>query len=669
MPSPLPVQRLRANRTAALGLPLLIYIALTLLLLGRARNWTTGFMGVGPDPLAYVWFLHWWPFAIAHGLNPFVTNYVWFPHGFNFAWAASVPFAALMMAPVTTLLGPVFSFNVLTLSAPVLGAWTMFLLCETITDDWLASLIGGYFYGFSSYELSQLLAHLNLDIICLVPLILLLCIRRVRGDMSGRVFIAGLAACLLAELGLSTEILATLCVFGALTWVVFFLCARKGEHVPMLRLAVEIVAAALITIILAAPFLYYLAKGFADVPAQINSAQDYVTDPRNFLIPTILTRFNRLYFLDVAQLFDGNASERGAYLGLPLILLVAIFFIGRIRRPYVLPLLVITVILTVCSLGPYLQTGPVPSQRALPWVLTQHVPLLHQLLASRFTMYIALCTAIAAALALTMARGWLRWANYGLAAAACASLLPAGNMLPWSPWPAAPFLTAPNIVAMLGKMPNVLVLPFADTGPGMAWQLDARMGFTQAGGYVGFVPAADAGYPAVAGLSAGDSSAAAINALEDFCVSHGVQYILLAPNTPPALASAILALRWPVQHETGVTIVKLPPYASLDYYALRGDYWASAAPVNWMGRKITITTRNAPLHLTLSGAWTRPSSTLRITVTDGTDISVYPIARDTVIPVTIPAHSAVTIAANEIWVPNKVTDPRQLSVTVELDGP
>ncbi len=29
------------------------------------------------DPAAYMWALSWWPHAIAHGLNPFVTHYLW----------------------------------------------------------------------------------------------------------------------------------------------------------------------------------------------------------------------------------------------------------------------------------------------------------------------------------------------------------------------------------------------------------------------------------------------------------------------------------------------------------------------------------------------------------------------------------------------------------------
>ncbi len=656
------------SRSAACGAALLIYAAVSLVLFGQNGSWSTTYRGMGPDPICFIWFLHWWPYAIHHGLNPFITNAVWVPHGFNLTWATSVPFPALVMAPVTYFFGPVVCFNLLTLAAPALAAWTAFLLCEYVTDDWLAALFGGYLYGFSSYELGQLLGHFNLDFICLVPVVLLLCIRRVRGDMSAPGFIAALTACLLAELGIATEILASLCLFGAVSWAVFLHFAAGEERARMWRLAQDIAVTAVITIILASPFLYYMAKGFADVPAQINAVQAYVTDPRNFFFPTIVTYFSTPYLLNISGTYDGNASEQGAYLGLPLILLVAVFFAARRHQPYVKPLALVTLLLILFTLGPHLQIGLRSSHVLLPWELTRHVPLIGELLPSRFTMYIALSTGIAAALALATARGPWRWVNYGLAVAACIVLYPNRSILSWWAWPSAPFLTAENVRATLGKLPNVLVLPFADAGPGMAWQLNARMSFQQTGGYVGFVPATEKADPAFAELRNGLGDAASINALQDLCVTHHVQYILLAPNTPPALSTAILALHWPVRVEPGVTIVTVPPAASLDYYTMTGDYWPSPAKDNWMGRQITIVTHQSPVHVTLSGAWTRPSPTLRMSVTNGTQTNTYPVTRSTVIPIDIPPHSTVTISANKTWVPDRFADPRHLSVTLELAG-
>jgi hypothetical protein len=277
-----------SRRPAVLGLPLVIYFAVTLLLFGRHQGWTNHYMGVGLDPVSFVWFLHWWPFAAAHGLNPFVTNYIWFPHGYNLTWATSVPFLALAMAPVTYLLGTVFTFNVLTAAAPALAAWTAFLLCEEVTNDWPGSLFGGCLFGFSAYEIGQHLGHLNLDFTCLVPLVLLVCILRVRGHISGRVFIPALTACLLAQFGISTEVLATVCVFGAVTWLVFLPFKRRAERRRMIHIDFEITLSAIITVILTSPNLYYMARGSADVPAQLNIAPAFVTDREIFTYPPIL---------------------------------------------------------------------------------------------------------------------------------------------------------------------------------------------------------------------------------------------------------------------------------------------------------------------------------------------------------------------------------------------
>ena len=48
-------------------------------------------VGGGSDPQLFVWSLGWWPHAVLHGQNPFVTHLLWAPHGSNLAWATSVP--------------------------------------------------------------------------------------------------------------------------------------------------------------------------------------------------------------------------------------------------------------------------------------------------------------------------------------------------------------------------------------------------------------------------------------------------------------------------------------------------------------------------------------------------------------------------------------------------
>ena len=45
----------------------------------------------GGDAKIYVWALAWWPHALSHGINPFLTKDVWAPTGTNLAWVTSLP--------------------------------------------------------------------------------------------------------------------------------------------------------------------------------------------------------------------------------------------------------------------------------------------------------------------------------------------------------------------------------------------------------------------------------------------------------------------------------------------------------------------------------------------------------------------------------------------------
>ncbi len=319
----------RVRRVLNLVLPFAFYFVLSMAFFDHTRDWVRNYRGEPGDPIAFIWFLYWWPFAISHHLSPFVSYYVWHPRGFNLTWATSVPSAALIGWPLTLLAGPVFTFNFWSMIAPALSAWAAFLLAWYVTYDWLAALVGGYLFGFSSYELGQLLGHLPIDLSCLVPFAALLCVRRVRGEISARTFVAALTAVLFIELGLSTEIVATLCVLGAIIWFIFLVCAPPIDRPALWQLSIDILVAAAITIVLAAPFFVYVIKGLPDVPPEINSPQVFSADLLNYIVPTAVARLGRSVFASVSSQFTGNASEQGAYLGLPLILLLAFHFRDR----------------------------------------------------------------------------------------------------------------------------------------------------------------------------------------------------------------------------------------------------------------------------------------------------------------------------------------------------
>ena len=43
------------------------------------------------DPELFVWSFAWWPHALLHGQNPFVTHAIWAPSGVDLAWANTLP--------------------------------------------------------------------------------------------------------------------------------------------------------------------------------------------------------------------------------------------------------------------------------------------------------------------------------------------------------------------------------------------------------------------------------------------------------------------------------------------------------------------------------------------------------------------------------------------------
>jgi hypothetical protein len=651
--------------------PLIIYMCFSYGYFGKGHSWTSEYLGDATDPIAYIWFIHWWSFAIAHHIGPFITTYVWFPGGDNLTWKASVPFAALMALPFTIFGGPVLSFNMLTLSAPAFAAWTAFLLARHLTRDWAASLIGGYLFGFSSYELGQLFGHLNLDMIFLVPVAVLLCVRRAQGQMGRWMFIVLLAMVFLAQLGLSTEILATLCLFGAVTWALFLLNAPRADRAGLWPLAIEIPAAAILMVLLALPFEIDMIKGFSDftsVPAP--EIAEYSSDLLGFITPTAITRLGRSVYGPEALLFNQNYSETGIYLGLPLIFLLTSYFVTKIEQPYVRALLATACVLVLFSLGPWLHVGGIQLALPMPWHLALRLPLIKSVMPERFSMYVALSTGIAAALWVATPAAWpkrglkLTWAGI-----ACVFVAPNLSIHRWTPWPVDPFFTPVHVRAALGKAPNVLILPFGPSGPDMAWQVDAGFGFTQSGGYTGAPPLSEDVWPLLYDFETDTVPPQFANDLAAFCATHHVDFILEGPGTPATIATAIGEQGWPQRRDGDIGIVQVPSPGRLTYYYVLGDYWPSGS-TGWMGRHVTIVNHSAPKTLTLTGDLNIQRA-VRVSVDDGSNHAIYSIARGAVQTIAVPADAIVTLTADRTYVADQLVhngDLRRLSVAIAIES-
>lgn len=192
---------------------LIFYMVMAIVTIGRHAvahpRTVCACVGSG-DPALFMWGLSWWPHAIAHGLNPFVSHYLWTPTGVNTAQDTLIPTAAFAMAPFTELLGPIFSYNALSIASPALSALTAYLLCRRLVGRELPAVAGGYLFGFSSYEFAQLMGHMHLVTIFLIPVMVHVALRRVDREISRRVYVVVMALLLILQAGLSTELLLSL---------------------------------------------------------------------------------------------------------------------------------------------------------------------------------------------------------------------------------------------------------------------------------------------------------------------------------------------------------------------------------------------------------------------------------------------------------------------------
>ena len=470
--------------------PLGLYLAVAFAFFGLHLLTSRGssYIGTGRDPQIFIWAFAWFPHAIAHGENPFVTHAVWAPSGVNLTWATAVPGLALLFSPLTLTAGAVASYNVAAVLMPALAAWTAFLLCRYLTRQLWPSLVGGYLFGFSSYMLGQELGHLHVSSVFLIPLVALVVLRYVRDELDERQLIVRLGPLLALQLLFTTEIAFTLTLALGCS-IALGIVAAPNVRRRLVRLLAPLAASYLLAAILTAPFLYYLLAGFQK--SGVHPQQVYVTDVANFAIPTRLSLAGLGWAHSIAHHFPGNDSERGAYLGLPTLLIIGMFAWQRRRTAGGRFLVGALLVAALATLGAELTVDGktslwLPWGRGilpLPWEHLGYLPLFDNVLVERLSLYVALAAALMVALwTAARRRGVLRLL---LPALAILAIVPDPGAGVWTTAYTVPPLFAGRAYrSCLGPHENILPLPVNYNGYSNLWQVASGFRFTMAGGYV-----------------------------------------------------------------------------------------------------------------------------------------------------------------------------------------
>lgn len=378
------------DRFAAIVLVGYLVLAATML----SRTWLGGdlearLVGGGGDPLGFVWFLAWLPHAISAGVSPLFTTSLMAPQGANLMNSTAISLPSFLLWPVTAAFGPTVSYDVLATLAIALSAWGAFFAFRRLARHRSSAWLGGLIYGFSPYIAGQASAHVNLMVAVFPPLVAILIdeLRREPSQLRAGLL---LGLCSALQVYVNEEILALTAILVALALIVVALAKRPARE-TITAYARPLLAGAIVFAALAGPALAYQLAGPQHVSGADVSSGRYVNDLASFFVPSSLQALSTPASRHLTSGFSGFDGEWGAYIGIPLAVLLA-FAAWRLRRR-ALPAALLLGASALFSLGPHLRIHGHDTGVLLPWVIPSHLPLLQNVVPDRFNLFLWLAAA------------------------------------------------------------------------------------------------------------------------------------------------------------------------------------------------------------------------------------------------------------------------------------
>jgi hypothetical protein len=241
-----------------------------------------------------------------------------------------------------------------------------------------------------------------------------------------------------------------------------------------------------------------LAAQFAGpqrISRQVQNPTTFSTDLLNLVLPTRYQLIAPAAATRLTREFSGFHHEATGYLGLPLLVLLAVVTVRHWDDLRVRVASVTAALMLVLSLGPWLHIGKAALHIPLPWLALGKLPLLEHVLPGRFTVFVWLAVAVVVAIVIAHAtrlapRPAARWLL--AVGASLVLLLPA-------PLARAPFTTPAffrNWASHnIGANETVLVAPYfvngSEAAP-MVWAAEADYGLRMPEAYA-YVPAPNGG--------------------------------------------------------------------------------------------------------------------------------------------------------------------------------
>ena len=456
------------------------------------------------DNNLFAWFMRYSATAVSHGRLPaLVTTGLNAPQGINVMWNTSFLLPGILLTPVTLLAGPQTSLTILLTLGFAGSAASLFWVLRRWGASLVAAGLGGAVYGFSPALLTAGGGHFHLQFAVLPPLIIdaLLGILTGRGSAVRSGLWLGLLVA--AQLFTGEELLTDTAVAAAVMVVVLVLGHPHATADAIRTRARTILGGLGIAVgIMALTCGYALWIQFRGPLASHGSpwvVSEFHNYPYAFVTPSGSLLFHTSASAAAAASYPEPLTEYLAYLGWPLLIVLAVAAVCFWRDPKVRLTAVTFALLELFSLGVVRATvnGWRYPVSVLPWHWLQHLPLLADLLPDRLS--ILADGAAGALLAFALDRAFARGARVGrprltwLLATAVAVLA----ILPLIPRPVQVSRVTPLPVGWqaafaelrLAASDPVLLVP--DLRFGLRWQAESGVPGSMVGGGATTAPAPD----------------------------------------------------------------------------------------------------------------------------------------------------------------------------------
>ena len=439
------------------------------------------------DNSQHAWFFRWFPYALATQQNPLFTTNLIEPGGVNLMWNTWIPLPALLLSPLTLLFGPVASFDIAVTLGVALSGWCAYLAASRFLRRRLATILAGAAYGFSPFIFDQsYTGHSNMVIALVPPLMLIVLDTIVRRGTTARRAGLLLGALMIAQFFITEELLASEVVMI----VVGVACVAMMHRHQVRERSGHVVRCIVWALALFIPVVAYPVwfQFFGpQVPHQLLSDKNFfVTDLLNVFLPTTAQGVEPSFARDLATHYAGNSGEWGGYVGIPMLAVVGWTAWKHWRLPLVRLLCFAALAALVLSFGSTLHVGGTDTHIPLPGAILAHLPVLEDLVPSRFAIYVALFTALLFGVFVNSLPARAQSTRVILVS----TVLIAAAFVPPLPFPARAALTPAYFTASPSPFPAgkaVLVVPFSHdfySTQAVLWQAQAGMSFSMPEGYI-----------------------------------------------------------------------------------------------------------------------------------------------------------------------------------------